>query len=590
MKTNASPVYKYFRHPLALIFAYLVLAGFIFYVIDYFPKSEIQNYLMKIIPGLLILNLFLILVGLVVCRQDIVNLFRNLFGRVGKKFNYSGILLVAVAVFAFVIASFVAPRTHRIFFDEDIYANIGQNIAMAGKAGICNYGEFISDEYKTNWLAYNKEPNGWPFLISLVFQILGVNELYAFLLNNFLLAAGVFFIFLFTREITKSFFPSIMAAFIFAIIPHNLIWANTAAAETSAAVFTLLSMLCLAVYLKTNQTRHLFLVAVVLPLSCQMRPESILILPLGFFALILLRRENLFKKQLWENGIIAAVLLLPHVIHLLTVSDQSWGAEGAKFSLAFFQHNIQVNGPYYLINEWFPAIVTLFAAAGLFLSDYSVRWRAIILLWWTIFWGIFLFFYAGSYKYGADVRFAVLSFAPLAVFAGMGTQWAKNKIERLLPREDAAVVVILIIVILWIKFLPLVRLTGQEAWAARADHALASEFIKKIPEKSIILTHIPTKFLLWKQNAMTIEGANDEALMRRLINSYDGNVYFHYNYWCETSTDYHSKICRDIQNKYELDEITADRSFGRLYGLYRIRIKEGGKREGFLAPAGRSSE
>ncbi len=41
-------------------------------------------------------------------------------------------------------------------------------------------------------------------------------------------------------------------------------------------------------------------------------------------------------------------------------------------------------------------------------------------LWFVLFWGIFLFFYAGSYRYGADVRFALLSFMPLAVLAGIG--------------------------------------------------------------------------------------------------------------------------------------------------------------------------
>jgi hypothetical protein len=578
LKTLPTIFHKYFCHPVLLLFVYLFLAGLTLYVIDYCPKDDIEKFLMLFVPWALLLNALLILVGLVICRQEIGSFFKNIFGSIGEKRYYQGILLAALVIFAFVMASFVAPRSHRIYFDEDIYANIGQNIALAGKAGLCDYGEFVHGEYKTNWLSPNKEPNGWPFLISLVFQIFGTNELYAFLLSNLLLAGGVGLVFLITREITGAYFPSIMAAFIFAIIPHNLIWANTVAAEPAAAFFTLLSMLCLAIYLKTNQSRHLYLLAVVLPFSCQMRLESLLIVPLVFLALVLIRKENLFKKQLWGWAIIPAVFLTPQIIHLFAVSNQTWGADGAKFSGEFFRNNIMVNGPYYLNNEFFPALVTLLAAAGLFLSKYSGKWRAVVIFWFIAFWGIFLFFYAGSYRYGADVRFAVLSFAPLAILAGMGAGWIKNKLERPFPRRDVVIIMILVIVLAWIKFLPLIRLTGQEAWAARADHALTREFVKKIPEKSIVLTHIPTMLLLWQQSAINITAAKDEGLMRSLINTYDGNVYFHYNYWCETSSDEQSKICRQIKQKFDLEEIIADRSMGRLYGLYRIRIKEEGKK------------
>jgi hypothetical protein len=578
LKTLAPGVYKYFCHPFALLFTYLFLTGFVIYVIDYYPQSNIENILMKFVPWVLLLNLFLILVGLIVCRQEIGNFFKKIFLPAGKKLNYQGILLALLVIFAFVMASFVAPRTHRIYFDEDIYANIGQNIALADKAGICNYGEFVHGEYKSNWLSYNKEPNGWPFLISLAFQIFGTNELYAFLLNNLMLAAGAGLIFVLTLEITGAFFPSIMAAFIFALIPHNLIWANTAAVEPAAAFFTLAAALCMIIYLKTNQWRHLYLLAVVLPFTSQMRPESVLIILLVFLALVLLRHENLFKKQLWGAGIITAIFLLPHIIHLATVSHQPWGADGAKFSLDFFRNNFMVNSWYYLNNEAFPVLVTIFSILGLIFAKYSGKWKTIVFVWFLIFWGIFLFFYAGSYRYGADVRFALLSFAPLAILAGMGAEWIRNKLQPLTSGTNATIILVLILLVVWIKFLPLIRLVGQEAWGARADHALTREFVKKIPDKSIVLTHIPTMLLLWQQSAISIEASNDEALMRSLINNYDGNVYFHYNYWCGTTPDAQSKICRDIKQKYDLKEIVSESVTGRLFGLYRIRIKEVGKK------------
>lgn len=592
---------KYFGHPVLLFFIYLTLTGIIFYTIDYYPKEVVENLLIKAVPWALMVNLLLIVIGIVFCRSGIAAFFNKIFyvknppnshllkaGEGGflsfvsqsiKKINYQGVLLVLVIIFAFVMTSFVAPRTHRIYFDEDIYANIGQNIALSGKAATCNYGEFVHGEYKPNWLSYNKEPNGWPFLISLAFQIFGTSELYAFILNNLMLAASVGLVFVITWEITGVFFPSIMAALILSLIPHNLIWFNTAAAEPAAAFFTLISMLCLIVYLKTNEWRHLYLLAVMLPFASQMRPESILIMPLSLLAVALVRPENLLRRKLWGAGIITALFLLPQMFHFYAVSGQSWGANGAKFSLDFFRNNIGVNGFYYLNNEAFPALVTFFSVLGLLFAKYSGKWKMVVLIWFLMFWGIFLFFYAGSYKYGADVRFAVLSFTPLAIFSALGMEWIRNKLQPLCTGTNATIIIIVILLLAWIKFLPLIRLVGQEAWAARADHALVQTFIKKIPDRSIVVSHIPTMHLLWGQNAVSVHGSvNDEAFMRSLVSKYDGGVYFHHNYWCDTSSDANAKVCRDVKQKYDLEEIAADSSTGRLFGLHRIRIKEAGKK------------
>jgi 4-amino-4-deoxy-L-arabinose transferase-like glycosyltransferase len=571
--------YKYLGHPIALLFVYLLTAGIIIYTIDYYPKGSIEIWLIKAVPWALLTNMVLILIGIILCRQEIAGFFSKLFGPALKKINYQGVLLVLIIIFSFVMASFVAPRTHRIYFDEDIYANVGQNIALSNQAAICNYGEFVHGEYKPNWLSYNKEPNGWPYLISLAFQIFGANELYVFLLNNLILAAGVGLVFIITSEITGAFFPSIMAAFIFSLIPHNLIWANTAAAEPAAAFFTLASLLCLIIYLKTNQWRHLYLLAAILPFSSQMRLESILIIPLSFLALILVRPENILRRQLWGAGIITAIFLAPLMLHLYAESGQSWGAEGAMFSLDFFRNNIMVNGLYYLNNEAFPALVTIFAVLGLFFAKYSGKWKIIIFVWFLAFWGIFLFFYAGSYRYGADVRFAVVSFAPLTILAALGMDWIKNKLQPLCSGTNATIIIVLILLVAWIKFLPLIRLVGQEAWAARRDHALTREFIKKIPDRSVVISHIPTMLLLWGQDAVSVHGSlNDEGFMRHLISKFDGGVYFHHNYWCDTSSDANTKVCREVRKKYDLEEIVSDSSTGRLFGLYRIRIKEVGNK------------
>jgi len=549
------------------------------YLIDYFSRQEITNILKWWVPWNLRLNLLAILFGVVISYGDLIGSFREFQNR-------KGVYLVILLLVAFSMASFVAPRTHRIFYDEDIYANIGQNIAVKGETGYCNYGTFEYGEYYPHWVSYNKEPSGWPFLISLAFQLFGTDEFYAFLLNNAIFAFGILIAFFITWHLTGRYFSAFLAALVFALIPHNLIWANTAAAEPSASFFAGLTVLSLIVYLKTCKDRHLFLLLVLFPFASQMRPESILIFVLILFAVLIFSPKTLIDKKVWGIGILTTVFLLPHILHIYAVSGHSWGAEGAKFSLRFFPENISVNGSYYLNNRYFPVVFTLLSIIGLIFSRHSSKWRLVILLWFLIFWGIFLFFYAGSYRYGADVRFSLLSFMPLSILAGMGGGFVREKIAGYKIKDsgcsslssgkmDPIPCIILIVILLsFIQFLPLIREVGQEAWGARYDHKYAQEFIKKIPSRSIILTQNPTMFLLWKQNAIqTYAGINNPSLIQFLMKRYQGHVYFHYNYWCNTKSERNRRLCDGIKERYELEEIARAREQDYEYGLYRMSFR-----------------
>ena len=119
--------------------------------------------------------------------------------------------------------------------------------------------------------------------------------------------------------------------------------------------------------------------------------------------------------------------------------------------------------------------------------------------------------------------------------------------------------------------MPFIRQEGQEAWGARYDHKFAKESIEKIPHRSIVLTHIPTMFLLWGQNAIqTHAGINKPGLMKHLMQKYDGHVYFHYNYWCNTDNKRNRRLCQAIKEKYLLKEILRADEQHYEYVLYRI--------------------
>ncbi|MCX5839210.1 MAG: glycosyltransferase family 39 protein [Deltaproteobacteria bacterium] len=650
---------------------YLALAGVLFYVIGVRNKGEIEILLTQLVSKILWVNFLFILIAALLCGRDIAGAFKGLFAvipsrpaplpargsegdpasyaaagmqpgppRTGegrgssasrlKRLNRPGVWLFVIFAGGLLLVSQVAPQVHRVYFDEDIYANTAQNMAFTGQTGMANYGSFEYGEYFVNWLGYNKDPSGWPFLISLAFQLFGTDETLAFCLNNLLFAGGILIVFFIARLLAGGTFAGLIAALVFALIPHNLLWSNTVAAETSAAFFAGLAVLCTLVYLRTRAARHLFLLAVVLPFACYMRPESSLIALWTFAAMSI----NLFStlsdpqppfrhpfmtRPFWAAGLIAFAFIIPMIWHFFAVSGQSWGAPGAKFSTFFFPNNLAVNGSYFLNNKAFPILFTLLALAGL------AAWKGrtvracekidpkgvfLILLWFLLFWGIFLFFYAGSYQYGADVRFALVCFMPLAVLAGLGgdalRKWAgreeaaqdgegetgETAPSALFLRREAAAggdgpdlrtvyrrpftaLLILLLLFCWLKFVPLVRLVGQEAWGARHDHQYSHEFIRKIPNRSIVLTHIPTMFLLWGQNAIqSYAGINNPDLIRDLMIRYNGHVYFHKNYWCNALNDANKIICDGIYLHYDLEPVAVAREQSYEYGLYRMTFKK----------------
>lgn len=559
-------IYENRFFPVILVLGHLTLFGIVIYIMDYFPRGEINEILKKWVPWNLRVNFLLLLVGIFLSHQDILGSIKNFL-------NKKGTYLLLLLLLSFSLVFFVAPRTHRIFFDEDIYANTGQNIALTNQTGYANYGTFEYGEYHPQWITYNKDPSGWPFLISLVFQLFGTNEAYAFFLNNLLFIGSVLLVFFITWSLTGCYFTSSLSALIFGLVPHNLTWANTAAAEPSASFFAGAVVLSLIVFAKTRNNRHLFLLAVMIPFASYMRPETTLVFFLVVVAFLVLSPRDLVSKKFWGFGLLTALFLLPNLLHFYALGGHSWGAEGAKFSFGFFWENLRVNGLYYLNNESFPTLFTLLFLVGLVLARHALKWKLLTLTWFLLFWGIFLFFYAGSYRYGADVRFSLLSFMPLSILAGMGGAYLREKIEGLISK-DTSFFVILVLLFAFVRFLPLVRQVGQEAWGARYDHKYAREFIKKIPERSIVLTHNPTMFLLWKQNAIqTYAGINNPDLIKRLMKKYYGHVYFHYDYWCNTKSERNQRLCREIKEKYRLEEIVSAQEQDYKYALFKMSTK-----------------
>src|SRR5262245_3721942 len=407
------------------------------------------------------INFFLVILAIVAN----VSLVRGLFAPISRQAWW---YLLAILLTGIVLVVCVPPRVHRLYYDEDIYANIGQNMAALGKAQACNQGLYEYGEFRCHQGDYYKEPNGFPFWLALGFRLFGMHENVAFVMNNVSYGLTVLSAFGLAFLLFGSTSGALYAALIYSVMPLNIRWANTVAAEPTAALWAGVALCAVLIRVRSSSHRAWLLAAVTMPLAAQFRPESLLIWIVAFLTILCFQPKVVLQQQGEWSLFLALLLLVPMVLHLCAVRGEPWGADGPKFSLTYVLSNLAVNGPFYWMNQGFPLLFTVLGLVGVGWRE-QVREKTILLIWFLLFWGAFLPFYAGSYGYGVDVRFSLVSYLPLAILAGRGADklgvWITA--SKGLPGHYA---VLLAIALVFGSFLPLIRSTGEEAWAARADH------------------------------------------------------------------------------------------------------------------------
>ena len=100
------------------IFLSLLVTGYVLYVLliflcfNVYNVSQIKNYLIDLHLYFLEINFFLILIGFIL----IIPFLKNLFTSIPRRIVY---LLIGISVAGILITSFVAPQTHRIYYDEN---------------------------------------------------------------------------------------------------------------------------------------------------------------------------------------------------------------------------------------------------------------------------------------------------------------------------------------------------------------------------------------------------------------------------------------------------------------------------------------
>jgi hypothetical protein len=484
--------------------------------------------------------------------------------------------LALLAALGAALTIFVAPRTNRIFYDEQIYQGIGQNMADLRLAQVCHDGSVEYGRLRCANGDYNKQPYAYPHLLSLAFRLVGVHGWTAFAVNAAVMALTVCGVYLLAWVLFRDRDAALFGGLLIALTPQQLMWSATAAVEPSASLAAVSALLGAGYYLRTGGAVPMCATAIAAAYAIQFRPESLLILPIIAFLTWPRLRLDLQTPAGWWVTNLFLLLVAVHVAHLYVIRDVDWGTVGPRLSFRYVPENFRVNGWFYVRDERFPVVFTLLAAAGLSVRA-SARERASLAACFLVFLGIGLVFYAGSYNYGADVRYSLMTYPPIAVLGGVGAARLARAVSNATARFGSGRVgVPLIVVALLFQFLwyaPVVRASTEEAWAARADVRYAHTFSRALPGNSYVLTHNPGMFHVWGVNAgqMSLVTSNP-AYLRYLAERYQGGIYLHWNFWCNVQDPVQPEICRAALAAAPGEVVTEYRERDQRFAFYRVKL------------------
>jgi 4-amino-4-deoxy-L-arabinose transferase-like glycosyltransferase len=480
---------------------------------------------------------------------------------------------LAVAVMlALVLAGLVAPLTNRIYYDEQIYQGIAQNLGDLRLAQMCNDGTVEYGQLQCWGGEYNKQPYGYPYILSVVYRLLGVNYWTAPRVNLASAAALVVIVFLLAARLFEDMRVARLAALVSALIPEQLRWSHTAAAEPSAAAAAALAVLAAVHFARTRSGQALAWTVLATAFALQFRTESVVVAIVVAGVIACWAPSELRTRRLWGWALVGAALSAAAIAHLLAVRHEGWGAEGERMSWQFVAGNLQTNGRFYLGDHRFPVVYTLLALAAL--AAWRDRRATLFALgYFCLFAGVYLPFYAGSYDYGADVRFALMTFPPLALLAGAGAAMLAGGLHRVgLSVRHAELFVAAALVFQFLGYMPWVRGVGEEAWAARADVAFSERFVARLPPDSVVLTHNPSVFHVMGRNAaqLSLATVNPGYITDVLSRRYRGGVYLHWNFWCNVSDPVQQQFCASALARFPHTLVEEYRERDYRYAFYRL--------------------
>jgi hypothetical protein len=294
--------------------------------------------------------------------------FKSILAEAAKISRKSWFWALMAFNIALLLRFFFISHHPQIFYDEVTFIETAENY--------CKYGLNLQNYYGGIRNEFLICSTGWPFLISLIFKITGINIQAAFYLAAILSSLTTIIVFFAASLYFKDENAGLWSALIFAVYPVYLRISGSSAMETSSVFFIFLTLLIFAIYFRQKTISLLYCSFFCLAYTLNIRQEAFLTLfPLlvVFFLLFNPDLKNEFKRiHIYICFLLLAAFLIPP--SLASIFGISTGFyyfyETTEMIHKHILHNIQYNLTYWISNKIQPLSVVLLALFG-FAASYS---------------------------------------------------------------------------------------------------------------------------------------------------------------------------------------------------------------------------
>lgn len=542
----------------------------IVFIIIYLMLSNVisKEFIMELEARFYIILIFVTLLMGYVLKEDMK--------KVLKKYINKSTLIVIIFLFILAVTLRVSfpPKTHRLFFDEDIYMDMAKQILVMRKSCLCDYG----NAFQCYECELMKWPVGHPFMLALFFFIFGISNMVATYGMIFLNSLSCVLLFLASLLIFKNKNVALFSSFVLAISPIQILWSPTTSADMSYVFFITLLLFFLS--LSMHSKRLNMLSPFILGLSIQVKPEAIILIFLYFLFQFSIK-DFLVNKRYIVFITIVMLLSAPYFLHIFKeLATNPWGAENIqKISITHIPKNFVENAlyffeayittPMYNIKQLYhPILFTLLAILGT-ICGFKKHKKHIFIILISFFSILFLYssFYAGSVLWGVDVRYMLPLYPFFSILVGLGCNYLTKQFNI------NSLMLVFLLFIYFSFYIPLISIPAEnieEAYSARFYRKFAVSFAKRYPENCYFISHVTSLYSVLGKGHMQIWYVYKNEF-DQMIKDKDC-IIFDKGFWCGIKGD-ESKTCTILTEKYKSEEIESiiDTKRNVKYTFYNIK-------------------
>ena len=286
--------------------------------------------------------------------------------------------LLLIFLTALLIRILIPPHQHIMYIDEAWYMEAGKNILQTGSQG------------------YYPKSIGWPFLLSFIFLIFGINNWVAIYSSLVLGALTVIPVFLMVYIISGKKEMGLFSALVFTLFPVHIRWSTSAETNVVSAFFIAFSIFFCFLYYRRQSISLLWLSLFGLAFACQFRPENYILLPLFLFGMFLY--DKTIYKNMWHRLILPLlvffIISFPNLIQVLDFyTYENFGvvknstALASNWNINNLLDNSRSYGSALFSSKNQPIVFTFFIALGFAYG--IIRRRKVFLflsVWFTFNW------------------------------------------------------------------------------------------------------------------------------------------------------------------------------------------------------------